>query len=91
MSDKSLKNRVEKLKALEQQKKVIEKQIEAVQQEIKNEMRIRETDETVAGEWIVRFKEVVSNRFNAKAFAADHPRLYKKYMASSQSMRFTIS
>jgi len=29
------------------------------------------------GDWTVRFKAVISNKFNSKAFAADHPILYK--------------
>lgn len=91
MSDKSLKNRIEKLKKLEAEKKAVEKQIEVVQLEIKNELKIRGTDEATAGDWIVRFKDIVSNRFNVKGFAADHPKLYQKYMVQAQSMRFTIS
>jgi len=91
MSDRSLRNRVERLKALEQQRKETEKQIEVLQAEIKQEMQARGADEATVGDWMVRFKAVISSRFNAKSFAADHPRLYKKYMAESQSMRFTVT
>lgn len=91
MTQKTLLKKVESLKALEQQKKDIEKQMEALQADIKAELKNRGTEETAVGDWMVRFKTVVSNRFNTKSFAAEHPRLYKKYMAASESMRFTVT
>ena len=39
---------------------------------------------------MVRFKAVISNKFQTKAFAADHPKLYQKHMGQSQTMRFTV-
>ena len=79
MSERTLLKKVNELKVLEAQKKAIEKQMQA-----------RGQEETEVGDWVVRFKAVISNKFNAKAFAADHPRLYQKYMGQSQSMRFTV-
>lgn len=90
MSERTLFKKVNELKALEARKKAIEKQMEALQEEIKKEMQARGQEETEIGDWVVRFKAVISNKFNAKAFAADHPRLYQKYMGQSQSMRFTV-
>ena len=90
MSERTLLKKVNCLKNLEIQKKSIEKQMTDLQEEIKKEMEARGADEASIGDWIVRFKAVMSNKFNRKAFAADHPILYKKYMASSQTMRFTI-
>ena len=78
MSERTLLKKVNDLKALEAQKKAIEKQIEVGQ------------EETEVGDWMVRFKAVISNKFNSKAFAADHPKLYQKYMGQSQTMRFTV-
>lgn len=91
MSDRSLRNRVDKLKALETQKKAIEKQMESLQEEIKAEMKVRGTDETTVGDWLVRFKSIAANRFQTSGFKADHPKLYQKYMAQSPSERFTIT
>ena len=90
MSEKTLLKKINALKELEAQKKTLESQMLAIQEEIKNEMEARGAEETTIGDWVVRFKAVMSNKFNSKAFAADHPILYKKYMASSQTMRFTV-
>lgn len=91
MSEKTLRNHIAKLKALEAEKKELEKQISKLQEGIKQEMRNRGTDEAATGDWMVRFKAVVSNKFQTKEFAAAHPRLYKKYIAPAESMRFTVS
>lgn len=90
MSERTLLKKVNDLKALEAQKKAIEKQMEALQEDIKKELQTRGQEETEVGDWMVRFKTVISNKFNAKAFAADHPKLYQKYMGQSQTMRFTV-
>lgn len=65
MSERALLKKVNDLKALEAQKKAIEKRVADIQEDIKKE-------------------------FNAKAFTADHPNLYQKYMGQSQTMRFTV-
>ena len=90
MSERTLLKKVNDLKTLEAQKRAIEKQMEALQEDIKKEMQARGPDETEVGDWIVRFKAVINNKFNSKAFAADHPKLYQKYMGQSQTMRFTV-
>ncbi len=90
MSEKTLLKEVNALKELEIQKKALENQMSVLQEEIKKEMEIRGAEEAAVGDWIVRFKAVMSNKFNSKAFAVDHPILYKKYMAPSQTMRFTV-
>lgn len=91
MTQRTLMNKVNRLKALEHDMRAIEKQMQDLQAEIKAEMQARGTEETTVGDWIIRFKEMVSNKFQTKQFAAEHPRLYKKYMAASESMRFTVS
>lgn len=88
--ERTLLKKVNDLKALEAQKRAIEKQMEALQEDIKKELQARGQEETEVGDWMVRFKAVISNKFNAKAFAADHPKLYQKYMGQSQTMRFTV-
>ncbi|MCB7067329.1 Uncharacterised protein [uncultured Clostridium sp.] len=90
MSERTLLKKVNDLKALNAQKKAIEKQMEVLQEDIKKELQARGQEETNVGDWMVRFKAVISNKFNTKAFAADHPKLYQKYMAQSQIMRFTV-
>lgn len=90
MSEKTLLRKVNKLKELESQKKEIEKQMAEIQGEIKAEMQSRGTEEVEVGDWMVRFKAVLSSRFDSKSFAIAHPKLYQKYMVPSQTMRFTV-
>jgi predicted phage-related endonuclease len=90
MSEKTLLKKVNSLKDLEIQKNSIEKQMAVLQEEIKKELEARGSEEAAIGDWTVRFNAVISNKFNSKAFAADHPILYKRYMASAQTMRFTV-
>ena len=90
MTQKTLLKKVNTLKTLEERKKAIEKQMEIIQEEVKQELQARGTEEEAVGDWMVRFKAVISNKFNARAFAADHPKLYQKYMGQSQTMRFTV-
>lgn len=91
MSERTLLKKVNDLKALEAQKKAIEKQMTDIQEDIKKELQARGQEETEIGGWMVRFKAVISNKFQTKAFAADHPKLYQKYMGQSQAMRFTVN
>lgn len=37
------------------------------------------------------YKEVISNRFDSKAFKADHADMYTAYQKPSASMRFTFA
>lgn len=90
MSEKTLLKKVNELKELEAQKKELEKQMGELQSEIKEELQKRGTEEVAVGDWMVRFKAVLSSRFDSKSFALAHPKLYQKYMVPSQTMRFTV-
>ncbi|MCC8025812.1 MAG: hypothetical protein LIP16_11015 [Clostridium sp.] len=90
MSERTLLKKVNDLKALAAQKKAIEKQMTDIQEDIKKELQARGQEETEIGDWVVRFRAVISNKFNAKSFAANHLKLYQKYMSQSQTMRFTV-
>ena len=91
MTERVIVNRVRKLKELEAQQKEIEQQIENLKAEIKADMERKNLQEQKAGDFTVRFTTVVSNRFDGKAFKADHSRLYEQYMKSMESRRFSIA
>ena len=61
MSERTLLKKVNDLKVLEAQKKAIEKQMELLQEDIKKELQARGQEETEVGDWMVRFKAVISN------------------------------
>ena len=58
---------------------------------IKAEMEAREVEELIAGQYIVRYTSVLSNRFDSTAFKKVMPELYKAYTNQTASRRFTIS
>lgn len=72
MSERTLLKKVNSLKDLEIQKKAIEKQMTDLQEEIKKEMEVRGAEEEAIGDWIVRFKAVMSNKFNSKEIGRAH-------------------
>ena len=90
LGDKAIENRINKIKALENEKKNIDDEIEAIKNEIKQEMTNRGVDECRTANFIVRFKEIISNNFDSKKFKADMPELYESYVIVRKSMRFTI-
>lgn len=91
MTIRQVENRVKKLKALEVQQKELEKQIEELKADIKSDMERKGLEEQRAGDYIVRFTTVVSNRFDSKAFREEHGKLYSQYMRVSTSRRFSIA
>ncbi len=91
MGDRALENRIRKIKELEEQKKALETEINDLKDEIRRDMTARNETEHNTGSFIIRFKEILSRSFDRKSFEKDHPRLCKKYMIESCSMRLTIS
>lgn len=90
MTERIIVNRVRKLKELEEQQKEIEQQIEEVKAEIKADMEKKNLEEQRAGDYTIRFTMVVSNRFDGKAFKADHSKLYNQYVRVMESRRFSV-
>lgn len=91
MSNRTLLNKVRKLKELETQQKELDKAMAAIKAEIQKEMDSQNTEQMTAGDYIIRWTKVVSNRFNSKAFALSHKRLYNQYTNAVESRRFTIA
>jgi len=91
MGERALLNRIQKLKALEGQQKELERQIEELKADIKADMKRKGLEELRAVEHIVRFTTVITNRFDSKAFKAEHSRLYDQYMKQLTSKRFSIA
>lgn len=78
------------------QYKAIIKQAEAEYAKYEAEIKARMTEsgesEILGNEHKATYKEVVSNRFDSKAFKADgYEDLYKAYQKPSASMRFTFA
>lgn len=69
----------------------LDSEIEAKENEIKALMERTCVNELIGTEHKATWKEVVSNRFDSKAFKADHADMYEAYKKPSSSMRFTFA
>ena len=90
MSTNDLVMKVEQLKELENLLEEVKVEAEAIRDEIKQEMMARDTEELEAGQYIVRWTSILSNRFDTTAFKKVMPDVYKAYTKQISSRRFTI-
>ena len=91
MTNKQIDNRVMKLQAIEAKQKELEDQAEAIRAEIKADLESKGEDEHNTGNFIIRWKEIVSRRLDSKALKAALPDVFTAYTRESVSRRFTIA
>ncbi len=91
MSTNELTTKIHNLKELEALIEEAKAEAEAIRDEIKQEMLNRDTEEMAAGQYIIRWTSVLSNRFDSTAFKKVMPDVYKAYTKQVSSRRFTIS
>ena len=83
--------KIELLNQYEMMVEEIKAEADKVRNSIKAEMEAREVEELIAGQYIIRWTSVLSNRFDSTAFKKVMPELYKAYTKQTASRRFTIS
>ena len=91
MSITEIQAQIESLRALEELIEEAKAEAESLRDEIKAEMLNRDTEELNAGQYIVRYTTVLSNRFDSTAFKKVMPEVYKAYTKQTASRRFSIS
>ena len=91
MSTIELTAQIESLRALEELIEEAKAEAETLRDSIKQEMLNRDTEELSAGQYIVRWTSVLSQRFDTTAFKKVMPEVYKAYTKQVSSRRFTIS
>ena len=91
MSTTELTAQIESLRALEELIEEAKAEAETLRDAIKQEMLNRGTEELTAGQYIVRWTSVLSQRFDSTAFKKVMPDVYKAYTKQVASRRFTIS
>ena len=91
MTNKMIDNRVKKIQALEDQIRELQDQADKLKDELKEEMTERNTEEMQTDKFIVRWKNVISNRLDSKKLKAELPDIYKAFTKTSSSRRFTIA
>ena len=91
MSKQEIINKIEELKQWDALMEEAKNEAEALRDAIKAEMYEMDTEELVAGTYIVRWTSVLSNRFDTTAFKKVMPDVYKAYTKQVESRRFTIA
>ena len=91
MSTIEIQAQIESLRALEELIEEAKAEAETLRDSIKQEMLNRDTEELSAGQYIVRWTSVLSQRFDTTAFKKVMPDVYKAYTKQVSSRRFTIS
>ena len=91
MSTTEITTKIEALKDLESLIEEAKAEAEALRDEIKAEMLNRDTEELEAGQYIVRWTSVLSQRFDTTAFKKVMSEVYKAYTKQVSSRRFSIS
>ena len=91
MGERAIENRINKLQELETQIASLEAQAEKLRDEIKADMEAKGVDEIKTKSHTIRWKEIVSNKFDTKTFKKDYETLYNHFLRKSVSKRFTIA
>lgn len=91
MSKIELLAKIELLNKYEAMVEEMKAQADTIRNEIKAEMEAHDLEEMVAGQYIIRYTSVLSNRFDSTAFKKVMPEIYKAYTKQVSSRRFTIS
>ena len=85
---------ITKIEALNEWENLMEEakvEAEAIRDSLKAEMLELDTEELEAGQYIIRWTSVTSNRFDSATFKKVLPGVYKAYLKQVNSKRFSIS
>ena len=91
MSTVEITSKIDALKDLETLIEEAKAEAEALRDDIKAEMLSRNTEEMEAGQYIVRWTSVLTQRFDTTAFKKVMPEVYKEYTKQVSSRRFSIA
>lgn len=83
--------KIEELNEYEEMIEELKTEADTIRDSIKAEMLEREAEELQAGQYIVRWTSVLSNRFDTTSFKKVCGDLYKAFTKQSASRRFSIS
>lgn len=72
-------------------KKQLEAEIKAAQEEIKQTMKANALEEMIADVFTIRYKPVVTSRFDTSKFKDKYRELYDSFCTPTESMKFTIT
>ena len=85
---------ITKIEALNEWEALMEEakaEAEAIRDSLKQELLNRNTEELEAGQYIIRYQSIVSNRFDNSAFKKALPDVHAAFIKQSTSRRFSIA
>ncbi len=91
MTERMIENRIKKLSALEEQIAQLQEQANIIKGELKADLEEKGLDELKTKNFLIRWKEIVSNRLDGKALKAALPEIYSQYCNSTRRRRFTVA
>ena len=91
MSKIELLAKIELLNKYEAMMEELKNEADTIRNSIKAEMEARDVEELIAGQYIIHWTSVLSNRFDSTAFKKVMPEIYKAYTKQISSRRFSIS
>ena len=91
MSKIELLAKIELLNKYEAMMEELKNEADTIRNSIKAEMEAREVEELIAGQYIIRWATVLSNRFDSTAFKKVMPDVYKDFIKQTASRRFSIA
>lgn len=91
MSANEMTAKVRELKELKAMAEELAQEITAIEDAIKAELTARNAEEMTVDVYKIRWKTVITKRFDSKAFKAAHEALYNQYTKQSESRRFSIA
>ena len=91
MATNELINKIEALNEWEALMEEAKAEAEAIRDSLKQELLNRNTEELEAGQYIIRYQSIVSNRFDNSAFKKALPDVYAAFIKQSTSRRFSIA
>ncbi len=91
MSTTEITTKIASLKELEDLIEEAKAEAETLRDEIKSEMLKRNVEEMEAGQYIIRWTSVLSQRFDTTGFKKTYGNLYKEFTKQVSSRRFSIA
>lgn len=82
---------IRNIKSMEQAEKELEAQVKEAKNEIKEVMTSNGLEEMCVDVFTVRYKPIITNRFDSKKFQGSYKELYDAFCAPSESMKLTIT
>lgn len=91
MTARQIENRMNKLQSIEAQIRELEAEADSLKSEIKEDMESKALTECKTSHFVIRWKDIVSNRLDSKSLKTELPDIYARYCRATSSKRFSYS